>query len=100
MRRGDELPLAEWFKLGKWMGNDTAAVLFTCRSLDLDSVGEADLDLGRRMALDARDNEKLPWELVYVTNKGHFRASDLLGLPGHPRFEPCPYSCRGRSVPS
>jgi len=100
MRRGDELPLPEWFKLGKWMGDDTAAALFTCRSLDLESVGEADLDVGRRMALYARDNEEPPWELVYVTKKGNFRASDLLGLPGHPRFEPCPHSCPARSVAS
>lgn len=89
MTRGDDLPLGEWFELARWMGQDTAAVLFTCRSNDFESVDEMDLNVARRMAVYATENDEISWELVYVTRNGNFRASDLLGLPGHPQFEAC-----------
>ncbi len=91
MVRGDELPLDDWFRLGGWMGADTAAVLFTCRAKSLENLSEDDLDVGRKIAAYAETNAELPWELVYVTRQGNFRASDLLGLPGPPQFEPCTY---------
>ena len=93
MVRGDALPLDEWFDLGTRM-SDTAALLFTSRSRDFISVGDDDLDVGRRLAAYTEGKATLPWDFVFVTERGNFRASDLLALPGHPPFEPCTYARR------
>jgi hypothetical protein len=90
--RGAELPAEEWFELGEWMGDDTAAVLFICRSHDFRIVGDDDLEMARGLAEYARSNPVLPWDLVFVTERGNFSASDLLGLPGLPEFEPCTFT--------
>lgn len=94
MVRGPELPAEEWFGPCQRMGDGLGALLFTCRSQDFEGVTEADLDVGRRLDAYARDNGEPPWDLVYVTRSGNFRASDLLRLPGHPEFEPCNYDPR------
>jgi hypothetical protein len=91
MVRGDDLPLDEWFQLGRCMWEETAAILFTCPSRDREKVGEIDLDVARKMDAYAKANDMPPWDLVYVTEHGNFRASDLVGLPGHPEFGPCTF---------
>lgn len=90
MVRGEDLPLDEWFDVGSPM-DGTAALLFIGRSLDFGRVDDDDLDVGRRLAAYATDHDTLPWDFVFVTERGNFKVSHLLGLPGHPPFEPCIY---------
>lgn len=89
IQRGDQLPLDEWFRWANWMGDETAAALFICRSQDFKRIGELDLDVAREMTEYTKENCVIPWEMVFVTKNGNFRASDLLGLPGHPEFDVC-----------
>ncbi len=77
MVRGGDLPLDEWFELGGARDADAAAVLFTCRSRNFENIDEGDLDLARAMAAYAAMKATLPWELVFVTQRGNFNASDL-----------------------
>lgn len=91
MARGPDLPLKEWFSLVRYPDADIAAILFVCLTQDRANVAEVDLDVAQRMSEYAESNGELPWELVFVTESGKFRASDLLGLPGFPPFEPCTY---------
>ena len=91
MMRGERLPLEEWFERASWMGDETAAALFICRSQDFELISEPDLDVARKIARYANENHVIPWDIVFVTEGGNFRASDLLGLPGHPEFEPCSF---------
>jgi hypothetical protein len=99
MERGEDLPLDEWFRLGRYMGSETEAILFMCRSVDLEHVGEADLNVARSIAAYADENAEAAWDLVYVTRSGNFKASDLLGLPGHPEFDPCNYRLGDKDLP-
>jgi hypothetical protein len=89
MPREDDLPLEEWFGLGGWASCNAAAILFVCRASNFESVQEADLEVARRMASYAETETVAPWDLVFVTERGNFKASDLLGLPGHPEWIPC-----------
>ncbi len=91
MLRGDALPVEEWFRLGNWLGGDTTAILFVCRTEDLERVGEADLKVARAIDAFARAHDELPWDMVFVTPNGTFWASDLLRLPGLPDFAPCEF---------
>lgn len=91
MVRGSDLPLEEWFRLGHTMHDETAAILFVCRTEDLRRVSEVDLDVARAIDAYARTHDEIPWDMVFVTLNGAFSASDLLRLPGLPRFEPCSY---------
>lgn len=91
IQRGHQLPLDEWFRWANWMGDETAAALFMCRSQDFERIGEIDLDVARQMTQYAKENCVIPWEMVFVTENGNFRASDLLGLPGHPQFDLCTF---------
>jgi hypothetical protein len=94
MARGEDIPLEEWFYLGHYLGVTTAAILFVCRSVDPRGVSEVDLDVARRLSAYAAENHELPWDLVYVTRNGTFKASDLLRLPGIPPPEPCRFPYR------
>jgi hypothetical protein len=89
--RDCDIPVDEWFGLGRWMGPETAGILFIGRTRDHDRVGEDDLDVARVLASYAASHPVPAWELVFVTSRGNFKASELLGLPGLPRFEPCTY---------
>ncbi|MGH2806553.1 MAG: hypothetical protein ACRDKT_04680 [Actinomycetota bacterium] len=89
--RTAELPLEEWFDLAHWMGPETAAILFMVPSKDRRKVSEADLDIARAVADYAESHHQLPWELVFMTEAGNFKTSELLQIPGHPPFEACAY---------
>lgn len=89
--RERQLPLEEWFELGLWGGDETVAVLFVVRSEDLERLSEADLDIARSFADYAASHRELPWELIFVTRQGSFKASELLQLPGLPVFERCDF---------
>lgn len=89
-RHGD-IPVDEWFSLGTWMGPETAGILFVGRTQDYDRVGEDDLDIAKGLTSYAMRHSVPAWELVFVTSRGNFKASELLGLPGFPRFESCSY---------
>lgn len=95
MVRSGELPLDEWFELARSFDDETAAVLFTCRSSDPENVGKADLEVAGAIAAFAKGKSLPPWELVFVTRRGNFKASDLLGLPGHPEFQACTWDGNG-----
>lgn len=76
-----EIPAAEWFSSGR-CSERTAGVLFILRSEDLETVAESDLDIARTLDAHAKRNAERPWDLVFVTKNGHYRAADLLRLPG------------------
>lgn len=89
-RYGD-IPVDEWFSLGTWMGPETAGILFVGSTRDHDRVSEDDLDIAKGLTSYAMRHSVPAWELVLVTSRGNFKASELLDLPGFPRFEPCSY---------
>ena len=73
------------------LGGQTAAALFVVRSEDFVRLSEADLDIARSFADYAASHRELPWELIFVTRQGSFKASELLQLPGLPVFERCAF---------
>lgn len=91
MPRHGDIPAEEWFDLGTWMGPETAGILFVGRTRDHDRVTEDDLGVARRLGSYSKDHSVPAWEQVLVTRRGNFKASELLGLPGLPLFEPCGY---------
>ena len=99
MHRSDDIPMEEWFRLGTWMGPETAAILFVCRARDYDRVSEDDLDVAQRLASYSTGCSVPAWELVFVTRAGNFGASELLGLPGLPEFQPCTFEPRKNDLP-
>lgn len=75
----------------QWSPCDGTASLYICPSHNYETVQQVDIDVARAMASYAREREVLPWDLVFVTTSGNFRASHLLDLQGFPPFTTCAY---------
>lgn len=98
MIRKEPFAFEEWFKLGLWMGEETAAVLFICQSHDGVDVDDQDLGVARSFYRYADSISYVPWDLIFLTATDLHSAAQMLGWPGLPSFAPCTHERRQRKA--